>query len=155
MDEQTATRHWNRAGMARRTRHLTALSGHSAGDPGSTAAPPHGEVHAEAAVVALYDAGLAQTLEDVQSRLDSALEQGPRTLVVDMSAVAQISSTTIAALLWIRRRCSARGISMRLRRPSRHSLDALERVGLLGVLLVEPTDAPTRPRALPGASEAH
>jgi anti-anti-sigma factor len=88
-------------------------------------------------VVPLPESGLADLLERLLPRLDAAMVQAPRVLVLDMSAVDRISSTTIAALLWTRRRCSARGIQMLLRSPSRRCIEDLERVGLLGVLAVE------------------
>jgi anti-anti-sigma factor len=94
----------------------------------------------------LTGTSLAHVLDNLERRLAVALEAGPRTLVVDMSAVGRISSTTVAALLWTKRRCSSRGVEVRLRGPSRRCLDALERVGLLGVLAVEPTDTSRRRR---------
>jgi anti-anti-sigma factor len=92
-------------------------------------------------------------LADVQHQMENALREGPRSLVVDMSAVREPTSTTIAALLWIKRQCSARGIETLLRAPSRRTLEVLDRVGLLAVLMVEPTTdsggsltRPARPR---------
>ena len=121
-------------------RHLAVIAEHGAEEADSIEQQSGADGPAGQVVVQLRDTGLAHVLDDVQRRLELVLKEGPRTLVVDMSAVAQVSSTTIAALLWIRRRCSARGIEVLLRRPSRRSLEALERVGLLGVLMVEPTD---------------
>ncbi|WP_228521985.1 STAS domain-containing protein [Nocardioides islandensis] len=88
-------------------------------------------------VLLLREAGLAHTFDNLHARLDAALETGPRVVVVDMSAIGQVSSTTIAALLWVKRRCSARGVEVLLRGSSRRSLDTLRRVGLLGLLDVE------------------
>jgi anti-anti-sigma regulatory factor len=91
-------------------------------------------------VLPLHDTVLAQVLEDLQKQLDLLLRLGQRTLVVDVSAVGQVSSTTVAALLWIKRRCSTHGVKVLLRDPSRRSLSTLGRLGLLRVLTVEPAD---------------
>jgi anti-anti-sigma factor len=89
-------------------------------------------------VLLLGEAGLSQAFDDdLRRRLDMALEMGPRVVVVDMSAIRQVSSTTVAALLWVKRRCSAREVEVLLRGPSRRTLDTLRRVGLLGLLQVE------------------
>lgn len=88
-------------------------------------------------VVPLDNLGLTHTLNDLERRLDLALAGGPRTLLLDMSAVVHVSSTTIAALLWTRRRCSSRGVEVVLRNPSRRCLEALRRAGLLDALVVE------------------
>jgi anti-anti-sigma regulatory factor len=95
-------------------------------------------------VLPLRNVGLAQELDELQLRVDTALETGPRVVVVDMSATGTVSSTTIAALLWVKRRCSARGVEVQLRGPSRRSLDTLRRVGLLGLLPLEGVPSPTR-----------
>lgn len=91
------------------------------------------------AVVPLKDVGLTHTLNDLEGRLDVALGEGPRILFLDLSAVVQVSSTTITALLWTRRRCSSRGVEVVLRNPSRRCQDALRRAGLLDALAVEDT----------------
>ncbi|GAA2114280.1 hypothetical protein GCM10009843_02630 [Nocardioides bigeumensis] len=78
-------------------------------------------------------------LDDLQWRLDAVLEQGPHTVVLDMSALTRLSSTCVAALLWVKRRCAARGVAVVLRDPSRDCAAALERIGLLGAL---PTELP-------------
>jgi anti-anti-sigma factor len=91
-------------------------------------------------IVVLSSAGLAEALDDLERRLDVALDVGPRAIVIDMSAIEQVSSTTIAALLWARRRCSSRGVEILLRHPSRRCRDTLERMGLMGMVAVVPTD---------------
>lgn len=88
------------------------------------------------AVVRLCDAGLQRGLDDLQERLDFLLEQGPSTLVVDMSDVGHVSSTTVTALLWVRRRCSERSVHMVLRPPPHRSFNRLVRIGLLDAELV-------------------
>lgn len=97
-------------------------------------------------VVSLHDAGLMVVLEDVHDRLETLLESGPRELVVDMSDVAQLSSTTIAALLWINQRCSARGVGVVLRAASRRNLETLRRVGLLGAAPERRSSSGTAPK---------
>jgi anti-anti-sigma regulatory factor len=87
-----------------------------------------------------------QRYADLRTRLDRLLDDGSRVLVVDMSAVAQVSSTTVATLLWTKQRCSARGMEVRLRHLSRRCFQALERVGLTHVLVVEEVGLATRVR---------
>jgi anti-anti-sigma factor len=89
-------------------------------------------------------------VDDLRERLDAALGRGPTSLAVDMSAVEGMSSTTVAALLWVRRQCAARGIEMLLRQPSPRSLDGLRRAGLLSVLVVESADRTSTPRRRDG-----
>lgn len=80
----------------------------------------------------MRDADLMRVLDDVERGLDSLLERGPRTMVVDMSGVARLSSTTIAALLWVRRRCAARGVDVIVRGASPRHRALLRRIGLRG-----------------------
>ena len=91
----------------------------------------------------MHDADLMRVLDDVERGLDSLLDRGPRTLVVDMSGVARLSSTTIAALLWVRRRCAARGVDVVVREASTRHLAQLRRIGL--------RDAPALQTMAPGA----
>jgi len=111
-----------------------------------------GDIAEEQVLVRLRDIGPEHARDDVQRQLDLALQGGPRSLAVEMSAIAQLSSTTIAELLGIRRRCSALGIELVLRRPSWRSLDALERAGLLAGLRVEPNSGSCRPWHLLGVA---
>jgi anti-anti-sigma regulatory factor len=104
----------------------------------------------ERVVVQLKNGGLAEVLDDLDVRLNAALDGGPRTLVIDLAAVERVSSTTFAALLWTRRRCVSRGVEVRLGRPSRRCVDALARVGLLGLLPVDPTGGAGRSRGRTG-----
>lgn len=89
-------------------------------------------------VLPMRDAALMPALEDVEQRLEALLESGPRTLVIDMSHVVRLSSTSVAALLWVRRRCSARGVDVVVIAPSRHHMDLLRRIGLRGAPVAEP-----------------
>jgi anti-anti-sigma factor len=59
------------------------------------------------------------------------LEPGPSTLVLDLSAVRQFSSATIAVLLWVKKRCRARSVHLVVRGPTGGSADVLRRTGLV------------------------
>ena len=89
--------------------------------------------------------------DNVPAMLDAILEAGPRTVVVDMSELGRLSSTTVAALLLIKRRCRLRGTVVFLRSPSSESLAMLQRVGLVNVTRADPfgawpvADAPRPP----------
>ncbi|WP_460709679.1 STAS domain-containing protein [Nocardioides dilutus] len=91
-------------------------------------------------VLDLHRTGLHQ-LDEVQRQVDLLLEGGPRTLVVDLSALhgaMHTSSSTIAALMCVRERASARGVDVALRAPDRRLTDTLHRSGLLGMLATKP-----------------
>lgn len=126
---------------SRRQRHLALLGPQGGTDPrrreGTETPDP-----ADAVVLHLRGSGLSPVLDDVQEQLDAALVEAPRVLVVDLSAVGRISSTTVAALLWIKRCCAARAVDVHLRSPSRRCREAMDRVGLLGVLELEPAGVP-------------
>lgn len=72
------------------------------------------------------------------------LEPGPTTLVLDLSGVRRLSSEGIDRLLWLRRRCLDRAVSVVLRAPSRHSVALLRRTGLLGLLTIEGSEPRVR-----------
>lgn len=80
-------------------------------------------------VIALGAGGLMPALESVHEQVEVVLARGPRCLLVDVSEVADLSSTTVAALLWIRRRCSERGVDVALRGVAGRNRDALRRIG--------------------------
>jgi ABC-type transporter Mla MlaB component len=81
-------------------------------------------------VLKLDDAVVGAVPESLTEVLDCMLELGPDVVVVDLSDVSTPSSTTIAALLRIRRRCTDRGIAVELRGTSRRTLGELRRVGI-------------------------
>ncbi len=91
-------------------------------------------------VVELGDAHVAEALRELRSRLPLLLNRSPGTVIVDLSEMTQLSSATVAALLWIRRRCRLRGVIVVLRQPSRRSVEMLRRTGLQGALPVEKPD---------------
>lgn len=106
-------------------------------------------------VVRLRDITLAGALEEVELGLAAALAERPSTIAVDMSSVGQLSSTTVAALLWIRRCSKARGVEVALRNASPGVLDRLQRAGVLGFMEIEPPHAAGRgpdPSPPPGPS---
>ena len=80
----------------------------------------------------LSGSGQGDRIDEVQRRVDVLLEAGPRTLVVDMSHAVQLSSATIAALMWVRRRTSARGVELLLGDADDHVVETLRRSGLFG-----------------------
>jgi len=79
-------------------------------------------------------------------RLLEAVGAGARRVVVDLSAVSQLSSTAVAALLGVHRVCRARGGAVVLRGPTRSTLNLLYRTGLWRVMQVEggPRQGPAR-----------
>jgi anti-anti-sigma regulatory factor len=94
------------------------------------------------ALVRLSEFPLMGALDDVEFSLAAALEKGPLTIAIDMSRLSHLSPTTVAALLWIKRCSTARGIDVVLRNPSPTTVDMMQRTGLLGLLTVEaPPDA--------------
>ncbi|MFC6043322.1 STAS domain-containing protein [Nocardioides hankookensis] len=82
-------------------------------------------------VVLVPPGSLESSLAALDRQLDAALGLAPRALVLDMSAIARMSSTTIAQLLWARRRCSLVGIEVLLLNPTRQCREVLERIDLL------------------------
>ena len=78
-----------------------------------------------------------RTIEDVQTRVDHLLESGPRTLVIDISEVAHLSSA-ISALMWVRRCCSTRGVDLVLSMPSRRLAGTLQHNEVFAAMGVEP-----------------
>lgn len=82
-------------------------------------------------VITLGACGLMPALERVHEEVEARLTLGPRCLVVDVSEISDLSSTTVAALLWIRRRCSERGVEVALRGVAGRHRDALLRIGFV------------------------
>ena len=78
---------------------------------------------------------------ELRRRLPLLLNRSPGTVVVDLSEMTQPSSATVAALLWIKRRCRSRSVVVVLRQPSRRSIDMLRRTGLQCALPIEKPDA--------------
>ena len=89
------------------------------------------------AVVELQPEDLPHALLDLHRVVTHAVLRGASRVVVDVSRVDCLTSTTITALLWARRRCQARGGAVVLRNPSARSMDLIMRTGLWDVLEVE------------------
>ena len=92
------------------------------------------------AVVRLTDATFRDGVAELRWRLRDQILSGVRVLVVDVSAVRQLSSTAVAALLGAHRSCRARGGGVIIRNPNRRTLDLLRRTGLWRVLRPEFTE---------------
>jgi anti-anti-sigma factor len=80
---------------------------------------------------------LPHALLDLHRVVTKAVLGGACRVVVDVSQVDCLTSTTITALLWARRRCVARGGAVVVRNPSARSMDLIIRTGLWDVLEVE------------------
>ena len=89
------------------------------------------------AVVEMQPEDLPHALLDLHRVVTQAVMHGASRVVVDVSRVECLTSTTITALLWARRRCEARGGAVVLRNPSARSMDLIIRTGLWDVLEVE------------------
>ncbi len=89
-------------------------------------------------VVSLDDARPAQGLSELRTRLREVISAGDARLVVDVAGLERLSSAVVAALLWTKRQCRARGVEVTVRGVSSHSLGVLDRTGLGAVLDVEP-----------------
>ncbi|WP_162605345.1 STAS domain-containing protein [Jiangella ureilytica] len=90
------------------------------------------------AVVPLSDRTLRECIHDLRWRLEEMLADGPSALVVDVSGLTRLSSPTIAALLWAKRRCTARRVRVMLSQPDQAMVDLLHRAGLDDVLEIQP-----------------
>ena len=89
------------------------------------------------AVVELRPEDLPHALLDLHRVVTQAVLRGACRVVVDVSQVDCLTSTSITALLWARRRCVARGGAVVLRTPSARSMDLIIRTGLWDVIEVE------------------
>ena len=87
--------------------------------------------------VALDEGAVARGCVELQSRLPQLLAGGAHTVVVDVSDLDRLSSTTVAALLWVKRTCAARRIHVVLSQPTERALDVLTRTGLGDVFEIE------------------
>lgn len=112
--------------------------------PAGPIAGPADEPVRDRAVVRLTDATFREGVAELRWRLRDHILSGVRVLVVDVSAVRQLSSTAVAALLGAHRSCRARGGGVIIRNPNRRTQDLLRRTGLWRVLRPEFTDADRR-----------
>jgi anti-anti-sigma factor len=99
------------------------------------------------AVVPLSDQTLRDGIHDLRWRLEEMLADGPSALIVDVSGLSRLSSPTIAALLWAKRRCTARGVRVTLSHPDQAMVGLLHRAGLDDVLEIQPPGDPALRKA--------
>lgn len=102
-----------------------------------TAAPhqrrmPPFDVGAPAVVVRLQDSSLVDDLAHLRSEVAMSLLQGRGGVTVDVSGIGQISSPTVAAILWARRSCSARRVPFAVSGSVGRNVGVLRSCGLLG-----------------------
>ncbi|MGY1707412.1 STAS domain-containing protein [Geodermatophilus sp. SYSU D00697] len=90
--------------------------------------------------IRLDDALLADGLADVRWLLHDALLAGARLLVVDLTAVHDLSASAVASLLSAHRTCRARGGAVVLRDANRRVETLLFRTGLWRVIRMETVD---------------
>jgi anti-anti-sigma regulatory factor len=84
----------------------------------------------EKRIIPVREIALGMDPDDFERGLDVALAARPRALVLDMGAITRVSSTTVAMVLWARRRCVTEGVDIVLRRLSRRSRKSLDYAGL-------------------------
>lgn len=96
------------------------------------------------AVTLLQVTDLLNVRDAVTRQVETLLESGPRSLAVELSGV-DVTSTTVTALLWVRRRCAARGVEVALLGPPRRSVRMLKGIGF-----VDAGQRPTVLRSPPG-----
>ena len=106
---------------------------------------PSDSGHEDEKTVWLDDSRIRDGLADLRWRLDDLLAGGSSRLIIDVSGVGLLSSATMAAMLWTKRRCMTRGVQMVVRNPTRQSLSVLRRSGLLVALCVENDECTSLP----------
>jgi hypothetical protein len=89
------------------------------------------------ALVSLRPPGGWHASTDLRSRLRQLLHDGVQTLVVDVSAVEELTDAETAALLWATGEAAARGGRLVLRTPTRDSADMVARSDLAGAVEVD------------------
>ena len=88
-------------------------------------------------VVELRPEDLPHAMLDLHRVVTQAVLRGACRVIVDVSQVDCLTSASITALLWARRRCVERGGAVVLRNPSARSMDLIIRTGLWDVIEVE------------------
>lgn len=84
----------------------------------------------ETIVVPFSDATCRRAIHALRWRPTEMLAGGPEAVVIDLSGLTGFSSTTVAALLWAKRRCATRGVPLRLRNADSALAGRLHRAGL-------------------------
>jgi anti-anti-sigma factor len=101
----------------------------------------------ETVVVPFSDATCRRAIHNLRWRLAEMLAGGPEAVVIDLTGLTRFSSTTVAALLWAKRRCGTRGVPLRLQNADPALAGRLRRAGLDSIwdIQVAPdTPTPTR-----------
>ena len=86
-----------------------------------------------AVTVHLQDGSLTSDLAHLRSEVAMTVLVGRAGVTVDVSGIDQISSPTVAAILWARRSCSARRVPFRVTGGSGRNVRVLRSCGLLGM----------------------
>ena len=81
-------------------------------------------------LVPLEQSTLAHDLLVLRASAAECLMRGEGSITVDVSSLRRLSSETIAALLWTRRKCSGHGIGFTVRGATGHAAQSLTRCGL-------------------------
>lgn len=96
------------------------------------------ETRGSTCVVALSDDSLLHGLTEIRTRLAGMAYSGGADLVLDLSRLDRLSSATLAAMLWARRTCYARGGRVVVRHPNRRCREVLTRTGVAGLFVIRP-----------------
>ncbi len=105
-------------------------------------APTDGEV-----TISVTEQHNADHLPDLRRQLDDAVRSGAVRVVLDLSRVRRLSSSVLAELLYLHRRCRARGGHVEVRGGSRATLDLLHDNGLDRIFVVQDGSRPAPPPA--------
>lgn len=103
-----------------------------------------------AVVVRLDQTTLPSGLVELRSAVVAVVRSGARVLVVDVSGLDRLSSPTVTALLWARRRCRVQGSAVVLRGVTRRRMRLLRRTGLADLFDLESPEAPPSGTVMPG-----
>ena len=95
-----------------------------------------------ASVVLDNDQLAASPAGSLAARLRALLDDGHRTVVVDLSRLSSLSSDVVAALLSTRREAGGRGSHIVLRAASAHSMGLLRRSRLAALFDITTSDGP-------------
>src|SRR5699024_2793643 len=88
--------------------------------------------------VGLRDGSVPEGLTELRARLGEVLcDPTARCLQVDVSGLERLSSPVVAALLWAKRRCLARGVEVEVVGTTGAQRAQLARTGLAAALDVE------------------
>lgn len=99
----------------------------------------------ETVVVPFSDETCRRGIHTLRWRLAEMLAGGPEAVVVDLSGLTGFSSTTVAALLWAKRRCGTRGVPLHLRNADPALAGHLRRAGLDTIWDIQTAPATSTP----------